>query len=116
MNRSELEHILRASKGITGESDFIVVGSQSILGRHPDAPKVLRGSMEADVYPRDAPDLSDAIAGNLGELSRFHDTFGYYADGVSPTTATLPDGWQERLIPVSNENPSRQRRNQFWSS
>jgi len=104
MKRAELEHILRASKGITGESDFIVLGSQSILGLHPDAPRELRVSMEADLYPRRRPDLSPLIDGSLGELSEFHGTFGYYADGVSPDTAILPEGWEERLVPLSNEN------------
>lgn len=51
MKRSDLEHILRASKGITGENEFIVVGSQSVLGPFPDAPRVLRQSTEADLYP-----------------------------------------------------------------
>jgi len=52
MKRSDLEHILRASKGVTDETEFIVIGSQAILGRFPDAPRVLRQSMEADLYPR----------------------------------------------------------------
>ena len=104
MHRSELEHILRASKGVTGESEFIVIGSQCILGPFPDAPRVLRQSMEADLYPRFKPELSDQVEGSLGELSQFHQTYGYYADGVSPTTATLPEGWEERLTPLSNEN------------
>jgi hypothetical protein len=104
MNRCDLEHILRACKEVTGQSEFIVIGSQCILGAFPDAPRVLRQSMEVDLYPRDRPDLSADLEGSVGELSLFHQTFGYYADGVSPTTATLPDGWKDRLIPVSNEN------------
>ena len=28
----------------------------------------------------------------------FHDTFGYYAQGVVESTARLPAGWQERLV------------------
>jgi hypothetical protein len=104
MKRSELEHILRASKGATGESEFIIIGSQAILGRHPDAPRVLRFSIELDIYPKFRPDLSEFIAGSLGELSQFHLTFGYYADGVRPDTPTLPVGWEHRLIPVCGEN------------
>ncbi len=104
MKRSDLEHILRASKGITGETEFVVIGSQAILGRFPDAPRVLRESLEADLYPRFRPELSADIEGGLGELSLFHQTFGYHADGVSPTTATLPEGWEQRLIRLSNEN------------
>jgi hypothetical protein len=60
--------------------------------------------MEADLYPRKRPDLSSLIEGSLGELSRFHETFGYFADGVSPDTATLPPDWEKRLIPLSNQN------------
>ena len=30
----------------------------------------------------------------------FHDTFGYYAQGVVESTAQLPAGWQERLVPI----------------
>jgi hypothetical protein len=96
MKRSDLEHILRASKGVTGETEFIVIGSQSILGRFPDAPRELRQSMEADLYPRFKPNLAEEIDGSLGELSPFHNTFRYWADGVSPDT--------DRLIPLSNEN------------
>jgi len=44
------------------------------------------------------------IDGGIGELSPFHETFGYYAHGVDETTATLPEGWRERLVPIRNEN------------
>ena len=74
MRRSELEHILRACKGTTGETEFIVIGSQAILGPHPDAPRVLRESMEADVYPRFRPELSEMIEGSLGRYSQFDQT------------------------------------------
>ena len=65
MSRAELEHILRACKGTTDETEFIVIGSQAILGRHPDAPRVFRESIELDVYPKFRPELSDDLAGNL---------------------------------------------------
>jgi hypothetical protein len=104
MKRADLEHILRACKGTTGESEFIVIGSQAILGRFPDAPRVLRQSMEADVYPKFQPEMSPMIEGSLGRYSQFDLTFGYHADGVSPNTATLPAGWEKRLVRVCNEN------------
>lgn len=104
MKRADLEHILRACKGTTGESEFIVIGSQCILGRHPDAPRVLRQSMEADIYPRFKPELAPLIEGALGRYSQFDLTFGYYADGVGPDTAKVPPGWEGRLIPVCSEN------------
>ena len=106
MKRADLEHILRACKGATGETEFIVVGSQAILGRFPDAPRVLRHSMEADVYPKFRPELSEMIERSLGRYSQFDQTFGYHADGVAPTTATLSVGWESRLVKVSSENTS----------
>jgi hypothetical protein len=70
VRRDQLEHIIRASAAISGDDEIVIVGSQAI------------------------------IDGSIGELSTFHDTFGYYAQGVAPETATLPPGWQERLVPV----------------
>ena len=104
MKRVDLEHVLRAACAITNQSDFIVIGSQSILGQFPDAPAELLVSDEVDIYPRDRPDLADLIDGAIGELSFFHDEFGYYAQGVGPTTAVLPAGWEGRLVLVSNHN------------
>jgi len=98
MNRQELEHIVRAAAGITGETEFIIIGSQSILGKFPDAPRSLRQSMEADIYPRARPELAELISGCLGEYSPFHSTFAYYAEGVAPDTAKLPMGRPPRTI------------------
>ena len=104
MNRRALEHLLRAASAITNERNLIVIGSQAVLGQFPDAPTTLLASVEADLYPSDAPEKSDLIDGAIGELSRFHQAFGYYAHGVDETTALLPSGWKERLVPVHNEN------------
>lgn len=104
MNRAALEHILRAAAAIADERDFVVIGSQSVLGQFPQAPDALLVSIEADLYPRAAPAKSDLIDGSIGELSMFHQTFGYYAHGVDETTATLPAGWSDRLVPLANAN------------
>jgi hypothetical protein len=98
MNSEHLRHILRAAAAVTGEKVFIVIGSQSILGSHPDAPRSLRKSVEGDTYPKHHPEKAIEVDGAIGELSPFHHEFGYYAHGVSPETATLPDGWEQRLV------------------
>ena len=100
MTRVQLEHLIRAAAVVTGDDSFLIIGSQSILGAHPDAPVELLRSMEADLAPRTHPERWDDLDGALGEGSPFHETFGYYAQGVEETTATLPDGWRTRLIPV----------------
>lgn len=104
MKREQLEHIIRAAAAITNEYEIVVVGSQSILGTFPQAPEGLLLSMEADLYPKNRPDLADLIDGAMGEDSAFHGTFGYYAQGVGPDTASLPKGWQDRLIRIQNQN------------
>ena len=71
-----------------------------MLGQFPNAPPELLVSTEADVYPKHHPDRADLIDGAIGEGSEFHETFGYYAQGVGPTTAVLPAGWESRLVPA----------------
>ena len=102
MKREQLEHIIGAAAIIADDDEIIVVGSQSILGQFPDAPAELCRSMEADVWPRNHPERWELIDGSIGELSPFHETFGYYGQGVGEETAVLPDGWQERLIRVES--------------
>lgn len=104
MTRQQLEHLIRAAANIADEDELVIVDSQSILGQFPDAPASLLTSMEADLYPKNAPEKADLIEGSIGELSPFHDTYGYYAEGVGEETARLPRGWQERLVPVCNAN------------
>jgi hypothetical protein len=50
MQRAQLEHIIRAAAAITGAQEFIIVGSQAILGAFPDAPAELLRSIEADIF------------------------------------------------------------------
>jgi hypothetical protein len=104
MTRQQLEHLIRAAAAITDDDAIVVIGSQAILGQFPQAPASLRASMEADLYPLHRPERAEAIEGGIGELSPFHETFGYYAQGVGEETARLPRDWRERLILVQNEN------------
>jgi hypothetical protein len=104
MQRNQLEHIVRAAAGITGASEFVIVGSQAVLGQFPEAPDVLLVSMEVDIFSLRSPDDSELVDGCIGEGSPFHQTFGCYAHGVGEDTAVLPNGWRSRVIPVRNEN------------
>jgi len=104
MRRNELEHLLRAAGAIADEDTLIVIGSQAVLGTYPHAPADALASIEADLIPTRHPERWNLIDGVIGEGSPFHETFGYYADGVEETTAKLPDGWKERLVAICNEN------------
>ena len=102
MRREQLEHVLRAACSIADSEVALVIGSQAILASFPDdvLPSAASRSIEVDVAFFDDPDdvKSDLVDGAIGELSPFHETFGYYAQGVSVTTAALPNGWRDRLV------------------
>jgi len=102
VNRAAFEHAIRAAGAVIGAQELLVIGSQalhaSVAGRLPL--EALR-SVEVDVAAlRGDPDgaLADLIDGSIGEASMFHETFGYYAQGVVESTAVLPAGWRKRLV------------------
>ena len=104
MKRTQLEHLIRAAADIADDPEIIIIGSQAILASFPEAPLEILISVEADLYPKNRPDRADLIDGTIGEGSPFHALYGYYAHGVDETTAILPEGWRNRLVPVRNEN------------
>ncbi|MGH8730088.1 MAG: DUF6036 family nucleotidyltransferase [Burkholderiales bacterium] len=106
MQRSDLERLIRAAGRIADEHELVIIGSQAILGQFPDAPAALVRSMEADIYPLSRPELADKVDEAIGEGSKFHQTHGYFAQGVGPDTATLPKGWRQRLVRIENQNTS----------
>jgi hypothetical protein len=100
MRREDLEHVIAAAANVTGHDEFVVIGSQAILGTDRAAPATMLRSLEVDVFPLHCPEDADGIDGALGDGSPFHRTFGYYAHAVGPETAKAPRGWRERLVRV----------------
>jgi hypothetical protein len=116
MRRIQLEHVIRAAGQIAQTDTLFIFGSQSILGQYPEvgeshqinAPDhpahILARSMEVDLCVPNHPEKTDEIEGSIGEMSIFHETFGYYAQAVDETTCKLPLNWQERLVEISSKN------------
>lgn len=108
MNREQLNHVLRAASDIVAGADMLIIGSQAILAAEDESalPIEATRSIEVDLAFFDDPneEHADAIDGAIGELSRFHETFGYYGQGVSLSTAVLPEGWIARLIELSSRS------------
>lgn len=101
MTREQFEHAIRAAGAVLGVSEVLVIGSQAVHGSlHGSLPIEAARSVEVDVAVRGDTDgrLADLIDGAIGEASMFHETFGYYAQGVVESTARLPEGWEERLV------------------
>jgi hypothetical protein len=100
MTREELDHVLRAAGDLTGHKRFVLVGSNAIFAWHESVPEIMARSREADLYASDVSDeeadrISDELE-NIGQLSEFDETHGYYVDGVGPHTAVLPVDWRTR--------------------
>jgi hypothetical protein len=96
MQREQLAHVLSAVCDVAGDADVVVLGSQAILGSfdEDDLPPVATMSMEADVaWLSDSSkrERAELVNGAIGEMSAFHDQFGYYPEGVSLETAVLPE-------------------------
>ena len=111
MRRDQLEHAIRASCQILGRDEVIVIGSQAILGSYDEGqlPADATMSLEVDILPisnddAETEEMADFLVGVAGEFSLFEDTHGFSIDGVDLKTATLPDGWRDRLVKVQNSN------------
>ncbi len=104
------DDLIRAARSVAEhfKSDRVIaIGSQAILLAWPDAPANLRRTPEIDLYPAnrrqwelDHPgfEASEEISALFGEMSAFHDSFGFYLDGVDEHTARMPADWQDRAI------------------
>lgn len=106
MKRGQLEHVLRAASRIVKSDELLVIGSQSVLAKWDERrlPAAAIRSMEVDVATLDGDERkSDLIDRNIGEGSQFHETYGFYAQGVSLKTAVLPAGWRDRLVVLENK-------------
>jgi uncharacterized nucleotidyltransferase DUF6036 len=102
MKRDEFEHAIRAAGSILGNNRLLVIGTQALHASvRSKLPAAAQRSIEVDIAvfgDRDGA-KADLIDGSIGEGSMFHETFGYYAQGVTEATAVLPRGWRKRLIP-----------------
>jgi hypothetical protein len=97
MKKRQVDHVLRAAGRITGQKQFIIIGSQSLHGKHPDIADDILRSFEVDLISKRDPSRTEWLNA-IGQDSRFHEQFGYYADPVDEGTATLPKGWKGRLV------------------
>lgn len=102
VKRNDLAHIIRAAARVAEDEQVLIVGSQAILASFDEheLPPEATASVEADVTFIDGDEeKADRVEGAIGEASQFHQSFGYYGKGVGLSTAVLPSGWEDRLVP-----------------
>jgi hypothetical protein len=107
----DLERTVRALATEFKTDKVFIIRSQAILLSWPGAPTAMRSSLEIDAYPGNAkfweieerkkePDAeaSEHINALFGQGSMFHQTHGFYIDGVDDNTARLPPNWEARAF------------------
>src|SRR5690349_4603959 len=109
--QEDLERAVRALAREFNTDTVFIIGSQAILLSWPGAPISMRMSPEIDAYPANAktweieerkrhPDsageASERINALFGQGSHFHQSHGFFIDGVDEHTAKLPEGWNDR--------------------
>lgn len=102
MDLDALDRLLSAARARVGHSDFVIVGSLSILGvvQQRAVPDRMLLSRDVDCYTRNDPGRIFDLQDELGEGGPFDQAHGYFLDPVSPSLPTLPDGWEHRLLEV----------------
>jgi Nucleotidyltransferase of unknown function (DUF6036) len=97
MKKQQVDHALRAAGNVTGEKQFIIIGSQALHGKYPDVADEILTSFEVDLIATKNTDRTEWL-NVIGIESPFHETFGYYVDPVDGKTPILPKGWKGRLV------------------
>jgi hypothetical protein len=63
MKKQQVDHILREAGELTGEKQFVIIGSQSLHGKYPDLADDILRSFEVDLIAAFRPRISGALCG-----------------------------------------------------
>lgn len=103
MNVDALFALLSEARRLCGHTDYVVIGSLSVLGLSEVTaiPADMTLSIDADCYTQADPGRALDLQAALGEGSPWHVAHGIYLDPVNPHLPTLPDQWPARLIQLA---------------
>ncbi len=107
MELGQLQELFDEARKLTKHTEFIVVGSLSILGivRGKEIPARMLMSIDVDCYTRQDPGRIFELQQSLGEGSPFEASHGFFLDPITPEVLTLPTQWEFRLVrvPLAND-------------
>ena len=103
MKRDDLRRLFAQARKLSGESDYVVFGSLAALGYAGEVPPRMAMSVDVDAFGKSDPPRIFDLAPVLGQGSAFEAEHGYYLDPISPRLATLPQGWEQRLVRIELE-------------
>ncbi len=107
MQFPSLIHLARIVQAYARGQEVVVLGSSSLLGTFPnlgDEGNLLEPSLDADFLLFGCDEEFAAVLDeSVGAESLFQKQTGYHADILRPAiTDLLPNGWRERLVPLSD--------------
>jgi len=100
MRKPQFEELLHAVAEASGETEFIVVGSQAMHAHTEAAPVEVLISKECDLWAKGKFEKLIVLKDSLGQRSPYFTEHGVYADPVEPGIVLLPAGWEQRLKPM----------------
>lgn len=103
MKRDDLRRLFAQARKLSGECDYVVFGSLAALGYTGEVPPRMAMSVDVDAFGKSDPARIFDLVRALGQGSAFEAAHGYYLDPISPRIATLPAGWEGRLVRIELE-------------
>jgi hypothetical protein len=103
MELKNLQELFSEARRLTNHSEYVIVGSLSILGvlQQGEVPARMLMSIDVACYTRQDPERIHELKDALGAGSAFEATHGFYLDPISPKLPTLPEQWEFRLLRVA---------------
>lgn len=96
---ANIESLLEEVAAKTNHRNFVVIGSLSIIGAVLSPPDDMTNSVDVDAFLKLDPNRHSELR-SLGDESDAARRFSCYADPVSPSLVSAPDGWLNRLTPI----------------
>ncbi len=98
MQKSDLFELLADIAIVLGNEKPVIVGSQVFHLLSGQTPRIVERSYECDfLFGPGQSESRNEINRLFGVASDYQDEHGIYADGLGLATVVLPDGWQDRL-------------------
>lgn len=113
MEFNQLKKLIKNVVESTNQKNIMLFGSQVLYAKFEniDNENIVK-SYEADftLYKyknkQELEDFVDVVDGSIGELSQYHQTNGFYAEGVSSFNDSFPKNYKNRLINFQySDNP-----------
>lgn len=105
MRKSDLLELISEINESYPDEKLIVVGSQALHAISENLPEIARRSIECDfLFGEGKSAIRAEINKQLGIFSDFQLEHGFYADALGLATVVLPNGWQDRLVSLTNES------------